>query len=76
MSVLFLGARPFDFEDEKTGRRIQGVSVHFAENGLEGATGYISEKVSMTNEAFAEVFGDSASVASMVSKPVRVTYNK
>jgi hypothetical protein len=74
--TVFLGARPYDFTDEKSGNRISGVSVHFAERDLEGVTGYVSDKVSMSHDAFAQVFGDSASVTAMVMKPVKVDYNK
>lgn len=71
---IFLGARPYDFKDEETGRQITGVSVFFCDNEQQGATGYVPSKVSMSPEAFKTVFGDN--YASMVMKPVAVSYNK
>ncbi len=75
-NTLFLGARPYDFVDDKTGKQVTGVSIHIAENGMDNATGYVSSKISMSNDGFAQVFGGLAGAAGMVLKPIHITYNR
>lgn len=73
---LFLGYRPFDFVDEKTGRPVKGVTVYTADAGVDGVIGYVSSKVSMKTDEFNNVFGDSASVSALIGKQVNISYNK
>jgi hypothetical protein len=75
--TYFLGSRAYDFTDEQTGRRITGVSVHFANSDENGAIGLIPFKATMTQEAYNKVFGtETASIAAMVAKPVQVAFNE
>ncbi len=73
---MLLGARPYDFVDEATKRNIAGVSVFIADDDAEGAVGYVSDKVSMTNADFKAVFGTLAEFEKIVTKPVVISYNK
>lgn len=74
LEYLF-GARPYDFMNDKN-ERITGVSVIIGEKNANGAVGYIAEKVSMTNEDFAAVFGTLAEFEKIIMKPVAISYNK
>lgn len=73
---LLMGARPYDFVDEATKRNISGVSVFFAEGHVNGVTGYITDKISMTTEDFNTVFGSMADFGKLLMKPVFISYNK
>ena len=72
---MLLGARPFDFENERK-ERIAGVSVFIADDDAEGAVGYVADKVSMSNDDFKTVFGTLAEFGKIVTKPVVISYNK
>ncbi|MDL2288166.1 hypothetical protein LJC32_02160 [Oscillospiraceae bacterium OttesenSCG-928-F05] len=73
---MLLGARPYDFVDEATKRNIVGVSVFIADSDVDGAVGYVSDKISMSNEDFKAVFGTLAEFEKIVTKPVVISYNK
>lgn len=72
---MLLGARPYDFENDKK-ERIIGVSVFIADNDAEGAVGYVSDKVGMSNEDFKAVFGTLADFEKLITKPISIAYNK
>lgn len=72
---MLLGARPYDFENDKK-ERITGVSVFIADDDADGAVGYVADKVSMTNEDFKAVFGTLSEFGKIVTKPVAISYNK
>lgn len=70
-----LGARPYDFQNDKN-ERVTGVSVFIAEKNATGAVGYIAEKVSVSNDDFAATFGTLADFEKLVMKPVSISYSK
>lgn len=72
--VYFLGFRPYDFKDEESGRQIKGVSLHFADNDSNDSTGFIPYKVSVSDDLFAQLFGNEA--GNMVMQPVQVSFNQ
>lgn len=83
-NVLILGARPYDFTDEKTGRQITGVSVYvlpMVNEDPANTVGLLPVKYSLTAQQFAEIahysFPASADMemkASISSK--KVTFDK
>lgn len=54
--VIVLGVKPYDFEDEQTGQRKIGATVHFLapdqDEGSNGALGYIPKKTSVSMEVY------------------------
>lgn len=56
--VLILGARPYDFVDEKTGKQISGVSCHvlpLINEDPANTAGLIPVKYSLTKEQYAAI---------------------
>ncbi|MGT2801024.1 hypothetical protein [Streptococcus marmotae] len=56
--VIILGARPYDFTDERTGKQITGVSCHvlpLTNVDPLNTSGLIPVKYSLTPEQFAEI---------------------
>ena len=72
--VYFLGFRPYDFKDEETNRQIKGISLHFADNETQGATGFIPYKASVNDEQFNSLFGND--VNNFLMQPVQVSFNQ
>lgn len=74
--IYFLGARPYDFTDDKTGKDVSGVTAWFCDDEQTNATGFIPFKASYSREKFAEIFGGEKKVNEIVFQPVAVEFSR
>ena len=74
--VYFLGARPYSFKDEETGKQIEGVTAWYCDDTGNEAVGFIPWKASYSHEAFAKIYGKLAELESLAFRPVELVCNR
>lgn len=71
--IYFLGIRAYDFKDQQTGRQISGVTVWLADDAVDGASGIIPIKTSLSQEDFNRLFSGFDTNTPM--QPVKTSFN-